>query len=44
MLLQSNFINAKNTAFFLCDMQERFKPAIYKFEEITQTCSRLVKK
>jgi hypothetical protein len=30
------------TAFFLCDLQERFKPAIENFAEVVQVAQRLV--
>jgi len=30
------------TVFFLCDMQEKFRPAIKYFEEITEVARRLV--
>jgi hypothetical protein len=42
-ILENNNIDKQSTALFLCDMQEKFRPAIFKFEEIIQTCSRLVR-
>lgn len=33
----------KNTAFFVCDLQTKFKSSIFKFDEIAEVCSRLVK-
>ena len=35
-------INATKTVFFLCDMQERFRPAIKYFPEILEVAKRLV--
>ena len=43
-LLKNNNLDKQSTALFLCDMQEKFRPAIFKFDEIIQTCSRLVRK
>lgn len=34
-------LNPNNTAIFLCDMQDRFKTNIYKFDEIVETSRRL---
>ncbi|SAM85288.1 related to Isochorismatase domain-containing protein 2, mitochondrial [Ustilago bromivora] len=36
-------IELPKTAFFLCDMQERFKTAIANFDLITTTCARMLK-
>ncbi|KAJ1023643.1 hypothetical protein NDA18_004630 [Ustilago nuda] len=36
-------IELPKTAFFLCDMQERFKAAIANFDLITSTCARMLK-
>ena len=41
-LLEYNSLAVDSTVFFLCDMQEKFRPAIYKFDEIAQICNRLV--
>lgn len=41
-LLRHNNININDTMFFLCDMQERFKPAIFKFDEIVEVAKRMV--
>ena len=43
----SNFVESQNleaskTAFFLCDMQEKFKPAIEYFDAIVEVARRLV--
>ena len=38
----SQFLNIGNTAFFLCDIQEKFKPAIDHFDEIVEVSKRLV--
>ncbi|XP_046398379.1 isochorismatase domain-containing protein 1-like [Ischnura elegans] len=35
-------INGKNTAFFLCDVQEKFRPAMLYFKEIVEVSSKLV--
>ena len=35
-------LQGKTTAFFLCDMQERFRPAIHGFEDIVTVAKRLV--
>ncbi len=42
-MAQKNNLNQSTTAFFLCDMQERFKPAIDNFAGITEVAKRLVK-
>ncbi len=42
-MAQKNNLNQSTTAFFLCDMQERFKPAIDNFAGITEVARRLVK-
>lgn len=42
-ILERNNLGASDTAFFLCDMQERFKPAIDSFAEITEVAQRLVR-
>lgn len=34
---------SSKTAFFLCDFQEKFRPAIYKFDEVSKVVGRLVK-
>ena len=36
-------IQAGRVAFFLCDMQERFRPAIFGFEDIVSVSKRLVR-
>jgi len=35
-------IKLNEVAFFLCDMQERFRPAIKYFSEIVEVSKRLV--
>lgn len=34
-------LSEKSTSLFLCDMQEKFRPSIMYFEQITQTAGRL---
>lgn len=41
-ILSDNQLNSNTVAFFLCDMQERFRAAIYKFDEILETSRRLI--
>ncbi|KAI5982281.1 Isochorismatase-like protein [Pisolithus marmoratus] len=36
-------LDPARTAFFLCDMQTRFKPAIYGFDEIVLTVNKMLK-
>ena len=43
----NNFIERNNlevgkTAFFLCDLQEKFKPSIDHFDDIVEVARRLV--
>jgi hypothetical protein len=40
--LKHHILDINKTMFFLCDMQEKFKPAIFKFNEILVVCKRLV--
>lgn len=35
-------LNLEETAFFLCDLQEKFQPAIDHFVEIVEVAKRLV--
>jgi len=35
-------LQIQNTAFFMCDMQERFKPSISHFEDIAEVAKRLL--
>lgn len=36
-------IDMSKTAFFVCDMQERFKTAIANFDQVTNTAARMLK-
>ena len=36
-------LQAGRVAFFLCDMQEKFRPAIFGFEDIVTVSKRLVR-
>ena len=36
-------LKANQTAFFLCDMQEKFKPAIKHFDDVLEVSKRLVR-
>ena len=40
--LKRNRLSIDKTMFFCCDMQERVKPAIFKFNEILRVSKRLV--
>ncbi len=40
--VEKHNLSTSSTAFFLCDMQERFKPAIDNFAGITEVAKRLV--
>ncbi|KAL5006806.1 hypothetical protein ScPMuIL_015612 [Solemya velum] len=42
VLRQLGNLQANKTVFFLCDMQERFRPAIHCFVEILEVVGRLV--
>ena len=42
ILAKNNMVSDK-TVFFLCDFQEKFRPAIHKFDEISKVAGRLVK-
>lgn len=42
MSKESQRLGAGETAFFLCDLQEKFKPAIDHFTEIVEVAKRLV--
>ena len=39
---KANILDLSKTAFFLCDIQEKFRPAIDHFEEIVEVSKRLV--
>jgi hypothetical protein len=41
-LIEKNILIDKCTAFFVCDLQEKFRPAIDHFNEIVQVAQRLV--
>ena len=41
-LTQANIVELSKTAFFLCDIQEKFRPAISHFTEIVEVAKRLV--
>lgn len=36
-------IKAENAIFFMCDIQERFKPSIKYFKEIVEIAEKLVR-
>ena len=42
LTLENNILYLGKTAFFLCDMQEKFRPAIDHFKEIVEISKRLV--
>jgi len=42
LTLENNILSLGKTAFFLCDMQEKFRPAIDHFKEIVEVSKRLV--
>ena len=41
-IVESNNLILEKTAFFLCDIQEKFKPAIDHFNEMVEVSQRLV--
>jgi hypothetical protein len=41
-LIEKNILIDKQTVFFVCDLQEKFRPAIDHFNEIVQVAQRLV--
>ncbi|CAF0709452.1 unnamed protein product [Brachionus calyciflorus] len=41
-IVSMNYLDLSSTAFFLCDMQEKFRPAILYFNEIAEIAQRLV--
>ncbi|CAG0883907.1 unnamed protein product [Cyprideis torosa] len=41
--MSSGEVNEESCIFFVCDIQERFRPAISHFNEIVETASRLLK-
>jgi nicotinamidase-related amidase len=36
-------INPKRTAFFLCDLQEKFRPMISNFPQVLNTANKMIK-
>lgn len=42
-LLKFGALSDKNTAFFLCDMQTKFKPIINQFDNITINAQKMVR-
>ena len=42
LTLENNTLHVGKTAFFLCDMQEKFRPAIDHFKEIVEVSRRMV--
>lgn len=43
MACRVGLLTAKNSALFLCDMQEKFRPMIKYFDQIVQVSSRLLR-
>ncbi|XP_067004768.1 isochorismatase domain-containing protein 1 [Anabrus simplex] len=41
-LIKYGLLPQKNTAFFLCDLQEKFRPAMLHFEQIVEVANKLV--
>jgi hypothetical protein len=41
-LIQYGQLHDKRTAFFLCDIQEKFRPALSHFEQIVEAAKKLV--
>lgn len=41
-IAQRNNLELSKTAFFLCDIQEKFEPAIENFTDIVEVAKRLV--
>lgn len=41
-IIDRNQLNLNSTAFFLCDIQEKFRPAIDHFESVIEVASKLV--
>lgn len=41
-ITERNNLDTSKTAFLLCDLQEKFQAAIFKFNEIVEIASRLV--
>ncbi|KAF9057502.1 Isochorismatase-like protein [Panaeolus papilionaceus] len=39
----SNQISADSTIFFLCDIQTKFKPAIYNYNHVVETSNKMIK-
>ncbi|XP_045457760.1 isochorismatase domain-containing protein 1-like [Melitaea cinxia] len=42
-LFRLGALEANKTAFFLCDMQEKFRPQIKYFDEIVRTANKMIK-
>lgn len=42
MSRQLGFLNAKKTLFLLCDVQEKFRPAIKNFDSMVKNTQKLV--
>ncbi|XP_034243676.1 isochorismatase domain-containing protein 1-like [Thrips palmi] len=43
VLVKFGLLPEKHTAFFLCDIQEKFRPVMLHFQEIVQVADKLVK-
>lgn len=37
-------LNPSRTAFFMCDMQEKFRPAMLHFDEVVSVARKMVRK
>ena len=42
MAAKMGHIKAESSVFFLCDVQEKFQPAIIYFDNLVQSCCKLV--
>lgn len=42
-LIKLGAVPAKHSVFMLCDLQEKFRPILWQFQEVVQTAAKLVK-